>query len=73
MTDNNDIHGDEEFVERSWLYNHIGRLSGGVLGLIAFIGIAFLAAIGSKPALGLLVVVLFGVFVIAVGSRLRSS
>ena len=59
--------------ERGWLYNHIGRLSGTVLGLMAFVGLGFLAVAGSKSALGLLIVIVFGIFVISVGGRLRGA
>lgn len=57
----------------SWLYDHIGRISGVVLGLIAFGFVAFLAAIGSKPALGLVIVLVVGVAMIAIGGRMRAE
>ena len=50
----------------------VNRLEGERVGLIAFAGVGFLALAGSKSALGLLIVIVFGVFVISVGGRLRA-
>jgi hypothetical protein len=55
----------------NWLWNHIGRITGTVLGLCAFAGVVFLAAIGSKSALGLLIVLFVFFLLIAVGGRIR--
>jgi|GEM_PF-1523517 hypothetical protein len=57
--------------EGSWLWNHIGRIAGTLLGVCAFAGIAFLAAIGSRSALGLLIVLVVFFLVITVGARIR--
>lgn len=65
--------GIEHGRERGWLYNHIGRLAGIVLGL-CFVGfVAFLAVLGYPPAIGLLVVAVAGVLLIALGSMLRGG
>ncbi len=58
---------------RQWLWDHIGRLSGAVLGLLALAGLIFLAAIGFKPALGLIAVVVIGVLLIVVGGKMHGS
>jgi len=57
----------------SWLWEHIGRLSGLVLGMFAFAFVAFLAVIGFRPALFLLVLVVSGVAMIAIGGRMRGT
>jgi len=58
---------------RQWLWDHIGRLSGAVLGLLALAGLIFLAAIGFKPALGLIAVVLIGLLLIVVGGKMHGT
>jgi hypothetical protein len=65
-----DVELDVE-VEHGWLYDHIGRLSGIVLGLIAVAFLAFLASVGYEPALGLLVVVIVGIVLIILGGKMR--
>jgi hypothetical protein len=60
-------------VRSSWLYDHIGRLAGIVLLLLAIAFLAFLAVLGFAPALGLLVVFVAGVLMIALGGSLRGS
>lgn len=56
---------------RQWLWDHIGRLSGLFLGACAFAFICLLAALGWAPAYGLVVIVVVGVLMIAVGGRIR--
>jgi hypothetical protein len=59
--------------EHSWLYNHIGRLSGLVLGLL-FVGLLLvLAANGYEPAISLLVIVVAGFVMISLGSLMRGG
>jgi 4-hydroxybenzoate polyprenyltransferase len=57
--------------EQSWLWNHIGRLVGGLLLLIAIVFIALLAIAGFRPAEGLLVFLIVVFIMIAVGGRLH--
>jgi hypothetical protein len=57
--------------EQSWLWNHIGRLAGGLLLLIAIVFIALLAIAGFRPAVGLLVFLIVAFVLIAVGGRLH--
>jgi hypothetical protein len=59
--------------ERSWLYNHIGRLSGVILGAIVVLFVAFLAISGYEPATTLLVVLVAGFLMISVGGKLRGG
>ena len=54
-----------------WLYDHLGRLAGAVLLMLAFAFVAFLAAIGFKPAYGLLVFLVVGMAMIVIGGRLH--
>ena len=64
----------EEFLglsRREWFINHIGRLAGVFLGAICFAFVVFLAAIGFKPAFGIIVVVVVGVVLISLGGRLH--
>lgn len=56
---------------RQWLWDHIGRLSGLVLGALAFAFLCLLAALGWAPAYGLVVIVVVGVLMIVVGGRIR--
>ena len=65
-------HGGEP-AEASWLWDHAGRLSGIALGLLALAALVFLAAIGFRPALFLVVLLVAGVVIIAVGGRIRSA
>lgn len=57
--------------EHGWLYNHIGRISGVILGLVFIAFLAFLAVAGYEPALALLVVLVAGVLLVSLGSQLR--
>ena len=56
-----------------WLWDHAGRLAGAVLGSPAFGATVFVAAIGFKPALFLVVLLVAGIVIIAVGGRIRSA
>jgi hypothetical protein len=68
---NNEI--PEPDRERSWLYNHIGRLSGLALGLLFVALLVVLAANGYAPATSLLVVVVAGFLMISLGSMMRGG
>jgi fucose permease len=59
--------------ERSWLYNHIGRLAGIVLGLFVIAVITLLAIAGYEPAISLLVVIVSGFLIISVGGKMRGG
>ena len=61
-------HGDDE---RSWFYDHVGRLAGIVIGALVVALVAFLAIAGYEPAITLLVIFVAGVLVIAVGGKMR--
>jgi hypothetical protein len=63
----------DESRERSWLYNHIGRLSGLALGLIFVVLLLVLAANGYEPATSLLVIVVAGFLMISIGSMMRGG
>ena len=63
----------EPVGERSWLYNHIGRLSGLFLVSIAMLSLAFLAAIGVTAALGILVFLFGGVLLIVLGGKVHRA
>lgn len=56
-----------------WLWDHIGRISGILLGLVAFAFLVVLAAVGWPPAYGLLVLAVVGVAMIAVGGRIKGA
>ena len=56
-----------------WLWDHAGRLAGAALGVIALASMVFLAAIGFKPALYLVVLLAVGVATIAIGGRIRGT
>jgi hypothetical protein len=58
---------------RRWLWDHSGRLSGVVLGLLGCVFLGFLAAAGWAPAIGLLVCIAAGVGLIAIGGRVRGN
>jgi hypothetical protein len=64
---------DAPSQERSWLYNHIGRLAGIVLGLLVIAVIALLAVAGYQPATTLLVVIVSGFLIITVGGKMRGG
>ena len=59
--------------ERSWLYNHIGRLAGIALGLLVIAVIALLAIAGYQPATTLLVVIVSGFLIITIGGKMRGG
>jgi hypothetical protein len=63
----------ERARERSWLYNHIGRLSGLALGLAFVALLVVLAANGYAPATSLLVVAVAGFLMISIGSMMRGG
>jgi hypothetical protein len=52
--------------------DHIGVISGLFLGLIAFAFVVFVAALGDEPAITLVVVVVVGIALIALGARMRT-
>ncbi len=54
------------------LWDHAGRIAAIFLGIVAALGLLFLAIIGSTPALVLLVVLVVGVAMIALGGRIRA-
>jgi len=58
---------------REWLWNHTGRLAGLFIAMLAVAGLVFLSAIGFKPALFLLVFLVAGVVLIALGGRIRDA
>ncbi len=57
----------------SWLWHHIGMISGLIISLLAIASVVFLAVAGFTDALVLLVIVVFGVAMIIVGGRIRSK
>jgi len=61
----------DEGREHSWFYDHVGRLSGMVIGALVVAVVAFLAIAGYEPATTLLVIFVAGVLVIAVGGKMR--
>jgi hypothetical protein len=58
-------------TERGWLWNHIGRLAGLLLFLVAMAFLGLLASVGYKPAEGLLAFVIVVFAMIALGGRLH--
>jgi len=56
-----------------WLWDHAGRIAGLGLGALAFAAMVFLAAIGFRPALFLVVLLVVGIAIIAVGGRIRGA
>ena len=56
-----------------WLWDHLGRIAGIALGLAAFALVVVLAAAGWPPAYGLIVLVVIGVAMIAVGGRIKGA
>lgn len=55
------------------LWDHIGRISGVVLGLAVFAFLVVLAVAGDPQALGIIVVVVAGVLLIYLGGRLHGE
>lgn len=58
---------------RGWLYDHIGRISGIVLGLFVVAVIALLSIVGYQPATTLLVIIVTGFLIITVGGKMRGG
>ena len=56
-----------------YLWAHIGVISGGVLGSILFGFLAFLALIGYRPAIALVVCIVGFVVLIVLGGRFRNA
>lgn len=65
--------GLDEPTRARWLWDHAGRIAGVGLVLLAFAAMVFLAAIGFKPALFLVVLLVAGFVMIALGGRIRGS
>jgi hypothetical protein len=63
---------NEEVREPFRIRDHIGVISGLFLGFIAFAFVVLLAIKGFEPAITLLVVLVVGVLLIALGARMRS-
>ncbi len=62
---------NDELREKFQLRDHIGVISGLALGAVAFAFVVALAVMGDEAALTLLVVIVVGVGLIALGTRLR--
>jgi uncharacterized membrane protein HdeD (DUF308 family) len=60
-------------VVRWRLRDHIGVVSGVVLGLVALAVLVLIAAAGDPGALGILVVIVIGIALIFFGSQLHGS
>jgi len=60
-------------TERSWLYDHIGRLLGVVLGLLTVAVLAFFASLGFRPALFVLVFFFAGLVLIIFGGKIHRA
>jgi xanthine/uracil permease len=63
---------NEETRQPFRIRDHIGVLSGLFLGFLAFAFVVLLASKGFEPAITLLVVIVVGVALISVGSRMRA-
>lgn len=63
----------EEEPEPWRLWDHIGRISGVVLGLLLFALLVLLAVAGDPAALAIIVVVLVGIGLIYLGGRLHGG
>ena len=50
---------------------HIGMIIGALLGLLVLTALVALAVIGFEPATGLLILIVVGLALIALGSRMR--
>ena len=53
------------------LREHIGMISGMFLGAIAFLAVLALALLGDEQAVTLLIVIVVGLGLIAIGTRMR--
>jgi len=51
--------------------DHIGMISGVILGTIALLAVVALALVGDEAAVTLLVVIVVGLSLIALGTRMR--
>jgi hypothetical protein len=65
------LRGLDRAGQKQWLWDHSGRAAGLFLVFLAFASMVFLAAIGFKPALFLVVLLVVGVATIALGGRIR--
>ena len=63
---------NDEVREPFRIRDHIGVISGLVLGFIALAFVVLLAIKGFEPAITLLVVLVVGILLISVGARMRS-
>lgn len=63
----------EQLEEREpWrLWDHIGMISGAILGLLAFAVVLLLAIAGDPAAFGIIVVVVIGIALIYAGGKLH--
>lgn len=64
---------DDDQGPSSWLYDHIGRLTGLGLGLLVLIGLLWLAAIGFTPALAIIVFFVSGILLIIGGGKIHRA
>lgn len=64
-------HEEIEVGDHSWLFDHIGRLLGILGGLLAVAVLAFLASLGFRPALYIIVFFLSGVVLIVFGGKIH--
>lgn len=62
---------NDEPRARFRIRDHIGVISGLFLGTIAFLSVVVLAIIGDEAAVTLLVVMVVGIGLIALGTRMR--
>jgi hypothetical protein len=62
---------NDESSVRFRIRDHIGVISGLFLGGAAFLSVVALAAMGDEQALTLLVVIVVGIGLIALGTRMR--
>lgn len=62
-----------EISSRQWLADHIGRVLGVFLGLIAIMVLALFAALGFHPALYILVFIVAGIVLIVGGGMIHRA
>ena len=58
---------------RQWVADHIGRVLGMLLGVLAVLALAFFAALGFQPALYILVFIVAGVVLIVGGGMIHRA